>query len=54
MCYLGWDIDRRLAQRMAGVVSYHNGWHPEFQLVDFVIAWANQQYEDALLRLYSA
>ncbi len=52
MCHLeGWNIDRRLVQRMAGVVTYHKDWQPEFHLDDVVIACTNQKYEDALLRL---
>ncbi len=51
MSYLSWDIDRRLAQRMEGVVTYHKDWQPEFHLDDVVIAFTNQKYEEALLRL---
>lgn len=53
MCSLGYDIDRGLPQRMVRVVTYHDEWHPDLNLIDD-IALANQIYEHALLRFYSA
>ncbi|PSR23870.1 MAG: hypothetical protein C7B45_00860 [Sulfobacillus acidophilus] len=53
MCYLGWDMNRELAERMAHVVTYHQEWAPEFQLDNILIVSVNQMYEDAFLTLLS-
>lgn len=52
MCYLGWDVECELAQRMAHVVTYHresDHWKSE-PLDKSLIVLDNQMYEDAFLR----